>query len=264
MSSKTTTTTTKFKVQKTNVKGGKKFKKAKKVSTNVPRELVEKSEDQLYAIVLKNYGCNRFELYCFDGRKRIGTIRGSIKKRTHPKIDNIVLVSLRDFERDQKKCDILHMYFPDEVKKLQEKGELPSHLHLEDDEKANDLDNLIIIEDSDKESSEIPAQPKPRDYDMPDSSSEEEDEEDEENDSEESEDEDQEGQEEKEEDRSGEESEENESDEEKSDSDADKKTFQEGETGLNNGKWSRKAPAYKDKRIQKGKNHQNYINVDDI
>ena len=43
---------------------------------------------------------------------------------------DIVLISLRDFQKDSKKCDIVHKYFPDEAKKLKAYKEIPESVEV--------------------------------------------------------------------------------------------------------------------------------------
>jgi translation initiation factor 1A len=107
-------------------KGGKKGKKGKKPTTvnEIERELVFKADDQEYCQVIKLLGNCRLEGKCFDGKTRLCHIRGSMtKKKVWIKVNDIVLVSLREFE--DAKCDVLYLYNPKEIKRLQTLGEIP-------------------------------------------------------------------------------------------------------------------------------------------
>jgi translation initiation factor 1A len=107
-------------------KGGKKGKKGKKPTAvnEVERELVFKAEDQEYCQVVKLLGNCRLEGKCFDGKTRLCHIRGSMtKKKVWIKVNDIVLVSLREFE--DAKCDVLYLYNQKEIKRLQTLGEIP-------------------------------------------------------------------------------------------------------------------------------------------
>lgn len=64
----------------------------------------------------KMLGNGRLEIYCFDNVKRIGHICGRLKKKVWIAMDDIVLVSLRDFQ--DEKCDIVLKYHPEEVRTL--------------------------------------------------------------------------------------------------------------------------------------------------
>ena len=110
-------------------KNSKKGSKKRSKDNNKNRELIFAEDLQTYARVDKELGDGRFHLYCFDiNDYRIGQIRGSIKKYTWIKKDNIVLISLRDF--DEQKCDIIHKYLDDEIKSLQKYKEIPEKYQL--------------------------------------------------------------------------------------------------------------------------------------
>lgn len=85
--------------------------------------LLFKTDQQEYAKVTRMLGDRRVECECYDGIKRLCKIRGAIRKKTRIKVDDIVLLSLRDFQDD--KADIIHAYTPDDVRKLQKEGQLP-------------------------------------------------------------------------------------------------------------------------------------------
>jgi translation initiation factor 1A len=82
-------------------------------------------------------GGGRMVVFCFDpmtenatttavrsnGFECLGIIRGSMRKRVWMTAGDFVLVGIRDFQRE--KCDILHKYDMNEVRKLKVSGELP-------------------------------------------------------------------------------------------------------------------------------------------
>ena len=73
-------------------------------------------------------GNGRCELYCFDGTRRLGHIRGKMRKKVWINVGDVVLVGLRDYQDD--KCDIILKYTADEARTLQRKGELPDNIVL--------------------------------------------------------------------------------------------------------------------------------------
>merc|ERR1712093_235824 len=85
--------------------------------------LVFKEEGQEYAQVLKMLGNGRVEAMCFDGEKRLGHIRGKMRKKVWINQGDIVLLSLRDFQ--DGKADVIQKYSSDEARKLKQYGELP-------------------------------------------------------------------------------------------------------------------------------------------
>ena len=87
------------------------------------RVLEFKTEGQEYGYILKLLGDSRAEVFCYDGKKRSGIIRGKMKKRCWIRIGDHVLVSLRDYQ--DNKCDIIFKYFDTEVRNLKIYGEIP-------------------------------------------------------------------------------------------------------------------------------------------
>jgi translation initiation factor 1A len=71
--------------------------------------LIIKEEQETYGQVINALGNNRLMVKCFsDGKDRVCTIRGSMRKKIWINKNDIVLVSLRDFQDD--KADIIHKY----------------------------------------------------------------------------------------------------------------------------------------------------------
>jgi translation initiation factor 1A len=112
-----------------NIKGGNKAKKGKNSSLREFTRRLELPDDsgyQFYGLVLKHYGATT-DIMFFDTRKNkdedasgkltkaIGYIRGSIKKRCRPKVNDIVIIAVRDYQNN--KVDIIHKYNEDEMKR---------------------------------------------------------------------------------------------------------------------------------------------------
>ena len=110
-------------------KGGKSRKKGKAMQDKERRELEIKEDGQEYAQVTRLLGGGRVECWCMDGKKRTGTIRGSMKCRVWIHAGDIVLLGLRDFGSDDK-CDVILKYFDEEARELQEMGEIPDHIKI--------------------------------------------------------------------------------------------------------------------------------------
>ena len=104
--------------------GGKNAKKIKRssVTDNENRAILFKEDCQLYGKVLKLLGDSRCTILCDDGKERLCTVRGKMKKKVWIKLNDLILVSLRDFEPD--KGDIIHKYNDSESKKLEKMGVL--------------------------------------------------------------------------------------------------------------------------------------------
>lgn len=136
-----------------NQKGGKKFKRGKKNSSFEKKLIIKDSkENQEYAKVLRVNGSGRYQISCFDGKERLGIIAGNIKRRVRLAINDVVLVSLWDFQ--DNKCSIIHKYERDEVMKLKKDNEFPDAIQLgEENEYVDDEYNPFDVES--RESTEI-------------------------------------------------------------------------------------------------------------
>jgi translation initiation factor 1A len=132
--------------------GGNKHKKKKNnpSTTEVERELIFKVESQEYAQVTKILGNCRLEVQCFDGKTRLANIRGSMRKKVWIKMNDVVLVSLREYE--DGKCDVIHKYDVKEVNRLKSLDEIPKTVKLSDelDDKQEDI-GIDFIEDGDED-----------------------------------------------------------------------------------------------------------------
>lgn len=105
-------------------KGGKSYKKGKKDDghSQLSRELVFKEDGQQYARVTKMLGNGRCQCNCLDGKLRMGHIRGAMRKKVWIKVNDLVLVGLRDFQ--DAKADIIFKYSPEEAINLVKFGEI--------------------------------------------------------------------------------------------------------------------------------------------
>ena len=131
-------------------KGGKNRKKGKAQQTKEKRELIFREDGQEYAQVLRLLGGGRVEVQCFDGKKRMGTIRGAMKNRVWINMGDILLISLRDFG-DDLKCDIILKYFDEEAKELQELEEIPDHIKIAEGAVDADEDGFGLGDGDDDE-----------------------------------------------------------------------------------------------------------------
>lgn len=104
-------------------KGGKSHRRGKSTKETYKKELTFKNHGQEYAQIVKMLGNGRVQLMCFDGKTRLGIIRGALRKRVWMGVGDIILVGLRDFQ--DSKADILEKYTLDEARQLKGLGELP-------------------------------------------------------------------------------------------------------------------------------------------
>jgi translation initiation factor 1A len=102
-------------------------KAASKNGIQSTREIPFREELQDYALVENLLGNGRLKLKCLsDNTERLGTIRGNMYKKVWINKDDIVLVSLREYQDD--KCDVIFKYNPDEIRALKKYGEIPKDL----------------------------------------------------------------------------------------------------------------------------------------
>ena len=136
-----------------NKKGGKKYKKNKKKIFIDTKVLRKKEEGQEYAQIIKCNGNCRFQVKVFDGKERLAILCGTMRKRGWLSNNDIVLVSLRDFE--DSKCDIIDRYDEIQFYKLKDLGEIPESIKLNNDEYLSDNEEEYFdynIDDNDNDS----------------------------------------------------------------------------------------------------------------
>ena len=124
-----------------NVKGGSKHKKMKNNSNNdeiTQNDLILKSgKEQDYGKIEKILGNGRFELLCNDKIKRLGIIRGKMRKRNWVNMGSIVLYSIREYEKD--KVDIIHVYNLQVLKMLEHKMNLNFNISNNNNDDDDDI-----------------------------------------------------------------------------------------------------------------------------
>jgi len=112
------------------------------------RELVLKEEGQEYAYVTRLLGDRRLTCMCEDGKERLGIIRGAMCKKVWIVVDDLILIGLRDFQKE--KADVIHKYTPDEVRKLKKLGQVGENSRTKREEvKEDELDEeeAFVFED---------------------------------------------------------------------------------------------------------------------
>ncbi|KAK5998786.1 Eukaryotic translation initiation factor 4C [Cladobotryum mycophilum] len=149
-------------------KGGKNRRRGTKEDDQSHRELVFKEDGQEYAQVIKMLGNGRLEAQCFDGTKRLGNIRGKMRKKVWINQGDIILLSLRDFQDD--KGDVILKYTADEARSLKSYGELPEHAKInETDTYGQEGDNEAYFEfGNESDSEEVGEDGEKKDLDIDD------------------------------------------------------------------------------------------------
>ena len=154
-----------------NTIGGKGYKKKKAGGAEFDRKPLEFAENgQKYALVTKMLGGCRVECKLYGGGSicnggktgnsgnggvggasgmAIGVIRGAMRKKVYINLNDVIIVSVRDFEPD--KVDVIHKYTNDEVRELIKLKEIPSNIH--DDNTGGDgkIQAQIDFAESDSE-----------------------------------------------------------------------------------------------------------------
>ena len=89
-----------------NTGGNKTKKKSRSVSSKfIPTDKVD--QGQMFAQITGFQGECRFKVICSDGVVRLGRLSGYMKKGPRISVGSFVVISLREFEQEQKKCDII-------------------------------------------------------------------------------------------------------------------------------------------------------------
>mgnify|MGYP003326710026 CR=1 FL=1 len=118
--------------------GGKKAKRGGgKNGSSIKRELTFAEDGQVYGFIVRVLGSGRFETLCYDGKTRLGTVRGKLRKRMWINQGDTVLVALHEFTTADEKCTIVWKYTPDETRNLKSYGELPENAKVNEDEAFN-------------------------------------------------------------------------------------------------------------------------------
>jgi translation initiation factor 1A len=112
-----------------NTTGGKGQKRGKNSNSDKNRKVIYADNDStLYGLVIKSLGDCRFSIHCSDFKERIGLVRGKMYKKTYINPEDLVLVSLRDFETlkegEMERCDIIIKYNLEEVDQIRQSKQL--------------------------------------------------------------------------------------------------------------------------------------------
>lgn len=129
--------------------GGNKTKKQKR---NFGRyDAVNKVEQgQMFAKIIHNNG-GSFSVMCSDGIPRLGKLSGEMKKGPRLSEGSFVVVSLREFESEQKHCDIIaHGAPPSDVMNIFKKNEPNSSKKVPDIEFVESDDEFKDFEESNR------------------------------------------------------------------------------------------------------------------
>lgn len=121
-----------------NTTGGKNYKKSKHSSGSFTPAFIDRQPDQMYARITKVLGNRNLLAYCNDNKIRLCHIRGAMRKKVWVNIGDIVLISLRDFEKEIsqsgkefEKSDVVAKYDPEHLSKLKKMPDINEKLFMQ-------------------------------------------------------------------------------------------------------------------------------------
>ncbi|KKN12656.1 hypothetical protein LCGC14_1014320 [marine sediment metagenome] len=89
---------------------------------------------EMFGRVVGVLGNDRMEIFCQDGKHRIGRIRGKIKKRVWIRLADLVIVNPWDWETESSeklgKCEISWRYMRHEISWLERNNRIPEILDI--------------------------------------------------------------------------------------------------------------------------------------
>ena len=93
-----------------------------------------KRNGEMFARVVDIYGNERMQVFCADGKHRIGRIRGKIKKRVWVRKGDLVIINPWEFETKSQdkleKCEISWRYLRHEIAWLERNNRIPEILDI--------------------------------------------------------------------------------------------------------------------------------------
>jgi initiation factor 1A len=137
--------------------GGKNYKKSKQTGSIV-KPFIDRQPDQMYARIIRNLGGRNMLVYCNDNKVRLCHICGAMKKFTWLNVGDLVLISLRGFEKkpesgsnEYEKGDIVAKYDSEHLGKLKKQSDINQKLFMT----LETVDGKILAEIGSKEKSTI-------------------------------------------------------------------------------------------------------------
>jgi len=102
--------------------------------------------DQEYAKVVKILGDCRFRVCLPNQKEYLGILCRRMFRRVWIQVDNVVLVSLREFQQD--KVDIIHRYSDQDVRMLVKHKHIPLHfVHGEESVKEEEQNSIGTLQE---------------------------------------------------------------------------------------------------------------------
>jgi initiation factor 1A len=137
--------------------GGKNYKKSKQTGSIV-KPFIDRQPDQQYARILRNLGGRNMLVYSNDNKIRLCHICGAMKKFNWLAIGDLVLISLRDFEKkpepgskEYEKGDIIAKYDSEHLGKLKKLPDINPKLFMQ----LETIDGTVLAQIGSKEESKM-------------------------------------------------------------------------------------------------------------
>lgn len=141
-----------------NTTGGKNYKKSKHASGSFAPAFIDRQPDQMYARIIRNLGNRNLLCFCNDNKVRLCHIRGSMRKKVWMNVGDLVLISIRDFEKgpedtgkEYQKGDIVAKYDMEHMSKLKKMPDINGKLFMQ----LETADGKILAEIGKREESEF-------------------------------------------------------------------------------------------------------------
>ncbi|KAJ7022327.1 hypothetical protein C8F04DRAFT_242795 [Mycena alexandri] len=105
------------------------------------RELVLRTDDQEYGLVMEVLGSQQIEAMCFDGETRIAHIGDKMAEQVTLERGDIVLLALRNSQEDSDTpAQVILKYTADETLRMRERGEFPGNAGFDDPESEGECE----------------------------------------------------------------------------------------------------------------------------
>lgn len=153
-----------------NTKGGSRHRKAKNYGSQNEKVIMrDESLNEHYAYVSRAYGNGQFGVHLVEqgvdavqnltDKEYRGRISGKMRKRksgNFVRANDLVLISKRDFQTNDDKVDIIHVYKHDVVKKLGKMGHVPIIENLQDASNDGLANTVVFAYDDDEPTDTLP------------------------------------------------------------------------------------------------------------
>tara|TARA_Y100001973_G_C5185206_1_gene327392 strand:+ start:781 stop:1068 length:288 start_codon:yes stop_codon:yes gene_type:complete len=86
-----------------------------------------KPRGEMYGLVKEMVGGSRVNVFCEDGKSRVGRIIGKMKKKVWIRPNDLVIIVPWTVQTDQK-CDVIYRYIMTEKERLKKINAIPKEM----------------------------------------------------------------------------------------------------------------------------------------